>query len=64
MVLKKSNTSYTCGRSTIDLIFTVLKLERLTVRLWKGFVMAFLDMEKVYDSVNRNILWELLRKKV
>eukprot|EP00745_Piridium_sociabile_P027424 TRINITY_DN4419_c0_g1_i9.p1 TRINITY_DN4419_c0_g1~~TRINITY_DN4419_c0_g1_i9.p1 ORF type:complete len:266 (-),score=25.53 TRINITY_DN4419_c0_g1_i9:396-1193(-) len=48
--------------STIDHIFTLFALvEKHLMRNTKLFI-AFVDFQKAFDSINRNILWNILRK--
>jgi hypothetical protein len=52
------------GRSTMEVIFLIRQLmERC--REQKDLHMIFIDLEKAYDKVSRNIMWwALLKHKV
>ena len=51
------------GRSTIDLIFTVRQLIEKRWEYNRDTIIAFLDISKAFDSVDRNKIWEALEKK-
>ena len=51
------------GYSTIDHIFTLYSIvQKYLLRNTKLYV-AFIDFRKAFDSVNRNLLWNVLRKQ-
>lgn len=59
-LLEEEQHGFRKGRSTVDLIFAV---RMLTEKYWeygKNLVIAFVDIEKAYDSVPRNKIWECL----
>ena len=52
---------FRAGRDCVDQIFT---LKQIGEKAWEkkcGVYMSFIDLEKVYDMVSREALWELLR---
>ena len=55
-----------CGfrkeRSVTDMIFTVKQLQEKSREHRQDFFMAFIDLSKAFDTVNRSILWKLLEK--
>lgn len=58
----EEQAGFRSGYSTIDHIFTLYALvQRFLKRNTKLYV-AFVDFKKAFDSVNRNILWHVLRK--
>jgi hypothetical protein len=51
------------GRSTVDHIFAMTAMVEKTFAKTKGkLYVAFVDFRKAYDLVNRNVLWEVLRR--
>ena len=50
--------------STIDHMFTLLAFIQKQFSLGRKLYVAFIDFEKAFDSVNRNILWPILVKKM
>ena len=51
------------GRSTVDHIFVMISMVEKALAKSKGkLYVAFVDFRKAYDSVNRNILWDILRR--
>ena len=50
---------FRAGRGCVDRIFT---LQQLDEKAWKKKVyVGFMDLEKAYDRVNREALWQVLR---
>lgn len=52
--------SFRCGRSCVDQIFAVRQLCEKTIGKGKVVYMAFMDLEKAYDRVDREALWKVL----
>ena len=51
------------GRSTVDYFFVMISMVEKGLAKSKGkLYVAFVDFRKAYDSVNRNILWDVLRR--
>ena len=51
------------GRSTVDHIFVMISMVEKALAKSKGkLYVAFVDFRKAHDSVNRNILWDVLRR--
>lgn len=50
------------NRGTIDLIFSLRQLMEKYWEKGKDLIVVFLDLEKAYDSVPRDKIWECLRK--
>ena len=55
-----------CGfrpeRSTIDMLFVVRRLQELARRRRIPLYMCFVDLQKAYDSVDRELLWKVLAR--
>ena len=50
------------GHSTVDHMFTLLALVQKQFSLNRKLYVAFIDFEKAFDSINRNLLWPVLLK--
>ena len=55
-----------CGfrpeRSTVDMLFVVRRLQELARRRRTPLYMCFVDLQKAYDSVDRELLWKGLAR--
>jgi len=51
------------GRSCIDNVFTVKQIIEKRREFNLETHTAFLDLEKAFDRVNRNQIWEILKHK-
>jgi hypothetical protein len=52
------------GRSTIETIFLIKQLIERCREQKKDLHMVFIDLEKAYDKVSRNMWWALQKHKV
>jgi hypothetical protein len=50
------------GRSTMEVIFLVRQVMERCREQKKDLHMVFIDLEKVYDKVSRNVMWWALQK--
>ena len=62
LVLSESQCGFRSGRSTIDMIFVALQLQEKCCEQHQELYLAFVDMTKAFDTVNRDLLWNILRK--
>ena len=62
LVLPESQCGFRRGRSTIDMIFVARQLQEKCREQHQDLYMAFLDQTKAFDTVNLNLLWNILRK--
>ena len=55
-----------CGfrpeRSTVDMLFVVRRLQELARRRRIPLYMCFVDLQKAYNSVDREVLWKVLAR--
>ena len=57
-----SQFGFVPGRSTADAIFVVRQLQEKYLAANKRLYMAFVDLEKAFDCVPRQVIWWALRK--
>ena len=50
------------GRSTVDVIFVARLLQEKCREQNRDMYLAFIDLTKAFDTVNRNLLWKVLNK--
>jgi Reverse transcriptase (RNA-dependent DNA polymerase) len=62
-IISKNQFSFMPGRSTMEVIFLIRQLMERH-REQKVLHMIFIDLEKTYDKIPRNIMWWTLEKKL
>ena len=62
LVLPESQCGFRHGRSTIDMIFVARQLQQKCREQHKDLFLAFVDLPKAFDTVNRDLLLNILRK--
>ena len=62
LVLPESQCGFRRGRSTIDMIFVARQLQEKCHEQHQDLYLAFVDLTKAFDIVNRDLLWNILRK--
>ena len=62
LVLPESQCGFRRGRSTIDMIFVARQLQEKGCEQHQDLYLAFVDLTKVFDTVNQDLLWNILRK--
>ena len=60
LVLPESQCGFRHGRSTIDMIFVAWQLQEKCREQHQDLYLAFIDLTKAFDTVNRNLLWNIL----
>ena len=62
-VVADSQCNFRCNYGCIDMIFCASQLiEKTTEQDTKAFIILFIDLKKVYDSVPRAAVWLILAK--
>ena len=62
LVLPVSQCGFRRGRSTIDMIFVAPKLQEKCCEQHQDIFLAFVDLTKAFDAVNRELRWSILGK--
>jgi Reverse transcriptase (RNA-dependent DNA polymerase) len=62
-IISKNQFGFTLGRSTMEAIFLIRQLMERH-REQKDLHIIFIDLEKVYDKIPRNIMWWTLKRKL
>ena len=62
LVLPESQCGFRYGCSTIDMIFVARQLQEKYCEQHLDLYLAFVDLTKAFDTVNRDLLWNILRK--
>jgi hypothetical protein len=60
--ITENQFSFMPGRSTMEMIFLIRQLMERCREQKKDLHMVFIDLEKAYDKVTRNIMWWSLQK--
>ena len=61
-ILPEEQCGFRPDRSTIDMLFVVRRLQELGRRRKIPLYMCFVDLQKAYDSVDRELLWQVLAR--
>lgn len=59
-ILPESQCGFRKSRSTVDMIFTARQLQEKCREQHQDLFMAFVDFSKAFDTVQRELLWEVL----
>ena len=57
--LLKTQAGFRANRSTVDQIFTLKMAMEKSREFNRPMFMCFIDIQKAYDSVNRDLLWKI-----
>ena len=61
-ILPEEQCGFRPARSTIDMLFVVRRLQELGQQRKIPLYMCFVDLQKAYDSVDRELLWKVLAR--
>ena len=61
-IIPESQCGFRAERGTMDMIFTVRQVQEECREQHQNLYMVFIDLTKAFDSVNRQGLWQVLRK--
>ena len=62
LVLPESQCGFWRGRNTIDMIFVARQLQEKCCEQHQDIHLAFVNLTKAFDTVNRDLLWNILRQ--
>jgi len=62
IVVPESQCGFRRQRSTIDMIFVARLLQEKCREQYQNLFLAFIDLTKAFDTVNRTLLWGILSK--
>ena len=61
-ILPEEQCGFRPGRSTVCMLFVVRRLQELGRQRKIPLFMCFVDLQKAYDSADRELLWKVLQK--
>lgn len=61
-LLPESQCGFRRARGTVDLIFTTRQIQEKCREQHQDLFMAFIDLTKAFDTINREMLWDVLAK--
>ena len=61
-VLTASQCGFRRERSTIDMIFSLRQIQEKAIEQYQELYIVFIDFRKAFDSVDRDMLWRVLRR--
>ena len=61
-ILPDEQRGFRPEQSTVDMLFVVRRLQELARRQRIPLYMCFVDLQKAYDSVDRELLWKVLAR--
>ncbi len=61
-ILPESQCSFRKDRSTSDMIFVLCQLQEKAREQNKDLFIAFIDLAKAFDTIDRQVLWVILEK--
>ena len=62
-LLRESQCSFRKGCGCVDQVFSLRILAEKAREFKTALFLAFVDLRKAYDSVNRDVLWIILRER-
>ena len=61
-LLPEEQCGFRSNRSTTDMMFVVRRLQEVRGKAAVSLFMCFIDLQKVYDTVDRTLLWQVLTR--
>lgn len=61
-IIPESQSGFRPKRGTIDLIFTLRQLQEKVREQQSKMFIAFIDLTKAFDSINREALWKIMER--
>eukprot|EP00752_Nemacystus_decipiens_P014381 g12791.t1 len=61
-ILPEEQSGFRPRRSTLDMLFVIQRLHELARKKGTATFACFVDLTKVYDSLDRELLWDVLRR--
>ncbi|CAB1118404.1 unnamed protein product [Ectocarpus sp. CCAP 1310/34] len=61
-ILPEEQSGFRPHRSTLDMLFAIQRLHELARKKSTAVFACFVDLTKAYDSVDRDLLWNVLRR--
>eukprot|EP00752_Nemacystus_decipiens_P018192 g16322.t1 len=61
-ILPEEQSSFRPRRSTLDMLFVIQRLHELVRKKGTAIFACFVGLTKAYDSVDRELLWDVLRR--
>ena len=61
-ILPEAQCGFRKSRSTADMIFAARQIQEKCLEKDKDLYMVFIDLTKAYDTVSRDLLWQLLKR--
>ncbi|CAB1120250.1 unnamed protein product [Ectocarpus sp. CCAP 1310/34] len=61
-ILPEEQSGFRPHRSTLDMLFAIQRLHELARKKSTAVFACFVDLTKAYDSVDRDLLWDVLRR--
>ena len=62
LVFAESQSGFRRGRNTIEMIFVAQQQQENFCKQHQDLYLAFVDLTKAFDTVNRDLLWNILHK--
>jgi hypothetical protein len=62
--MEEEQCGFRKGRSCVDAIFTAQQITEKSKERNLPLLLLFIDYEKAYDNVNRDMLWQVMEEKI
>ena len=61
-ILPETQSGFRPARGTVDMIFSARQIQEKCTEQQQPLFMAFIDLTKAFDSLNREALWKILKR--